>query len=160
MANKRFDDNPALAEYAGTEVIPLQSVDGGTDTEENPVAPGDDAKISLLRAAGLMLTAVAVDSGVATINCGNGLRRRHELTLTGNVTLAIDNVAPEGYATEGEVCIKQDATGGRTVTFPSSWKPIGGSDTAVASAATAVTWLSFVTYDGGTTVSYAMQERG
>ncbi|WP_019399102.1 hypothetical protein [Pseudoxanthomonas sp. GW2] len=160
MTTKRFDDNPALKAYAGTEVIPLQALDGGTDTDDNPVAVGDDAKISLRDLAGLKIHAVSVASGTATINCGHGLARRHTLSLTGNVTMALADCAPSGYATEGEVRIVQDATGSRTVTFPAGWKPLGGSDTAVASAAGAVTWLTFVSYDGGTTVSYAMQERG
>lgn len=157
---KRFDDNPELQAYTGTEVIPMQSVDGGTDTDDNPVAAGNDAKISLRDLAGLKIHTVAVASGTATINCGHGLARRHTLSLTGNVTMALADCAPSGYATEGEVRIVQDATGGHTVTFPAGWKPLGGSDTAVDSAANAVTWLTFVSYDGGTTVSYAMQERG
>ena len=160
MTTKRFDDNPALKAYAGTEVIPLQALAGGTDTDDNTVAAGDDAKISLRELAGLKIHTVAVSSGTATIDCGHGLARRHTLALTGNVTLTLSNPAPSGYATEGEVRIVQDATGSRTLTLPAGWKPLGGSDTAVASAAGAVTWLSFVSYDGGTTVSYAMQERG
>lgn len=160
MTTKRFDDNPALKAYAGTEVIPLQALDGGIDTTDNPVAAGDDAKISLLDLLGLKVRAVAVADGTAIISCGNGLYRHHKLDLVGNVTLALADVAPAGYATEGEVRIVQDATGSHTVTFPTGWKPVGGSDTAVASAANAVTWLTFVSYDGGTTVSYAMQERG
>lgn len=160
MTTKRFDDNPALKAYAGSEVIPLQALAGGTDTDDNAVAAGDDGKISLRDLAGLKIHAVAVSGGAATVNCGHGLARRHTLSLTGNVTLALADCAPSGYATEGEVRIVQDATGGHTPTFPAEWKPLGGSDTVVASAAGAVTWLTFVSYDGGTTVSYAMQERG
>ncbi|WP_282266480.1 hypothetical protein [Stenotrophomonas sp. PS02298] len=158
MTTKRFDDNPALKAYAGTEVIPLQALDGGTDTADSAVAAGDDAKISLRDLAGLKINTVPVSSGTATINCGHGLSRRHQLSLTGTVSLTLANAAPSGYATEGELRIVQDATGSRTVTFPAGWKPLGGSDTTVASAANAVTWLTFVSYDGGATVSYAMQE--
>lgn len=160
MTTKRFDDNPALKAYAGTEVIPLQALDGGTDTDDNAVAAGEDAKISLLDLAGLKISTVAVSGGTATINCSHGLARRHVLSLTGNVTLALATTAQSGYATEGEVRIGQDVTGGHTVAFPAGWKPLGGSDIAVAGAANAVTWLSYVSYDGGASVSYAMQERG
>lgn len=160
MSTKRFDDNPALKSYIGSEVIPLQAMAGGTDTDDNAVAAGDDAKISLRDLAGLKIHAVAVASGTATINCRHGLARRHTLSLTGNVSLALADCAPSGYATEGEVRIVQDATGSHAATIPSNWKPIGGSDTAIASAADAVTWLTYVSYDGGATVSYAMQERG
>lgn len=158
--SKRFDDNPALKSYTGTEVIPMQSKSGGTATDDSPVAVDDDVKITLLDAAGLKVHTAVVDAGVATLNCGNGLHRRHQVpALTGNVTLAVSNLAPAGYATDGEVRIVQDATGGRTVAFPANWKPIGGSDTAVNGAANSVTWLSFVSYDG-VNFSYAMQERG
>lgn len=157
--SKRFDDNPALKSYTGTEVIPMQSKAGGTATDDSPVAVDDDVKITLLDAAGLKVHTVAVAAGVGTIDCGNGLARRHQLSLSGNVTLALSNLAPTGYATDGEVRIVQDVAGGHGVTFPAGWAPIGGSDTAVASGPNAVTWLSFVTYDG-TSVSYAMQERG
>lgn len=160
MTTKRFDDNPALKAYTGTEVIPMQSKAGGTATDDTPVAVDDDVKISLLELAGLKVHAAVVASGVATLNCGGGLHRRHQIpALTGNITLALSNLAPAGYATEGEARIVQDATGGRTVTLPAGWKPIGGSDTAVAGGANAVTWISFVSYDG-VNFSYAMQERG
>jgi len=157
---KRFDDNPALKSYTGTEVIPMQSKAGGTATDDSPVAVDDDVKITLLDAAGLKVHTAVVADGVATLNCGNGLHRRHQVpALTGNVTLALSNLAPAGYATDGEGRIVQDATGSRTLAFPENWKPIGGSDTAIASAPNAVTWLSFVSYDG-VNFSYAMQERG
>lgn len=158
--SKRFDDNPALKVYSGLEVIPMQAKEGGTSTDDNPVAPDDDCKITLLEAIGLKIGTVAIASGTATIDAGNGIARRHQLVLTGNVTIALANPAPAGFATEGEVLILQDATGSRTVTFPSNWKPIGSSDTSVATPANAATWLTFVSYDGGTNVSYAMQERG
>lgn len=157
--SKRFDDNPALKVYTGTEVIPMQSKAGGTATDDSPVAVDDDVKITLLDAAGLKVHTAVVAAGVATLNCGNGLHRRHQLSLSGNVTLALSNLAPTGYATDGEVRIVQGAAGGHGVTLPAGWSPIGGSDTAVASGPNAVTWLSFVSYDG-VNFSYAMQERG
>lgn len=160
MATKRFDENPALKVYAGTEVIPMQSKAGGTATDDSSVAVDDDVKITLLDAAGLKVHTAVVSAGVATLNCGNGLNRRHQVpVLTGNVTLALSNLAPDGYATDGEARIVQDATGGHSVTLPANWRPIGGSDTAVAIGPSAVTWLSFVSYDG-VNFSYAMQERG
>lgn len=49
MATKRFGDNPELQEYLGTEVIPMQSVDGGTALDSTPVAAGDDVMITVER---------------------------------------------------------------------------------------------------------------
>lgn len=49
MATKRFDDNPELEAYAGTEVIPMQSKDAGTAPDSTLVAADDDVKITLSR---------------------------------------------------------------------------------------------------------------
>lgn len=160
MSDKRFSDNPKLTALAGTEVIPATSVDGGTDTSSNPVAAGTDIAIPVLQL--LLRTSkvhvVAVAASIATVDCGSGLNRNHRLQLTGDVTLALSNLAPAGYATEGEIRIVQDGTGNRALVLPATFKPLGGSDTTVASAAGAVTVLSYKTLNDGTTVEYAMQE--
>lgn len=160
MTTKRFTDNPQLAALAGTEILPGTSVDNGTDTASNPVAAGTDVGIPVrqLLNLGLKVHAVALSGGTATVDCGSGLYRNHTLTLTANATLALSNLAPAGYATEGEIRIMQDATGGWTLTLPTAFKVLGGSDTAVASGASKVTVLSFKTLNDGTTVEYAMQE--
>ncbi|MGB3393258.1 MAG: hypothetical protein WA956_05540 [Stenotrophomonas sp.] len=160
MAEKRFPNNPRLAALAGTEVIPATSIDGGTDTASNPVAAGTDIKIPLLQ---LLLVAsrvhaVAIADDIATVDCGGGINRNHRLSLSGNATLALANLAPAGYATEGEIHIVQVAPGGFTLALPSEFQALGGSDTAVAADAGAVTILSFKTFTDGATVEYAMQE--
>lgn len=100
----------------------------------------------------------ALTSGTTvTVDCSLG--RNFTLTLGHNVgTLTLSNLAGSGYATEIEIEIKQDGTGGRTFALPASFKALGGSDTAIASAANAVTVLSAKTFDNGTTWRYAMQE--
>jgi len=143
---------------AGTEVIPATSVAGGTDAASNPVAAGTDIKIPVRQMLGMKVHAVAIVGGVATVDCGAGLHRNHTILLDSSATLELSNLAPAGYATEGEIRIAQDATGARTLALPASFKPLGGSDTAVKSAANGVTVLSFKTFNGGTTVEYAMQE--
>lgn len=158
MATKRIDANPQLAALAGTEVILATSVAGGTDTASNPVAAGSDIKITVQQLLGMKVHSVVLSSGVATVDCGHGLHRNHTLTLTGNATLALSNLAPAGCATEGEIRIVQDATGSRTLALPASFKPLGGSDTTVKSAAGGVTILSYKTLNDGATVEYAMQE--
>lgn len=101
---------------------------------------------------------VSVVAGTASVDCLSGTRKHFTLSLTGNTTLALISPAPTGYPTEFEVRITN--TGSFSLTLPSGWKPLGGSDTAVAQGSGAVTRLSVVTYDGGTTAEYAMQERG
>lgn len=104
------------------------------------------------------ITAVTISGGNATLNCAGGSVKNFTLTMTANATLAVSNLAGAGKATEFEIEIKQDGTGSRTLTLPSSFKALGGSDTAIASAANAVTVLSAKTFDNGTTWRYAMQE--
>ena len=155
---KRFGDNPQLKALKGTEIIPAQAPNGGTDTSGAEVAAGDDISIKLLDLMGLRVNTVTIAGGVATVDCGYGMVRNHVLTLTGNATLVLSNLASAGYATEGEIRITQDGTGSRTLTLPAHSKALGGSDTAVASAAGRVTVLSFKTVNDGESVEYAMQE--
>lgn len=101
----------------------------------------------------------ALTSGTTvTIDCSLG--KNFTLTLGHNVgTVTITNLAGSGFVTEIELEIKQPASGGPyTFALPASFKALGGSDTAIASAANAVTVLSAKTFDNGTTFRYAMQE--
>lgn len=103
------------------------------------------------------VNALTNSSGTVTVDCSLG--RDFTITLGANVTtLTMSNLAGAGFATEVEIEIKQDGTGSRTFALPASFKALGGSDTAIASAANAVTVLSAKTFDNGTTWRYAMQE--
>lgn len=104
-----------------------------------------------------VVSALSNVAGTVTVDCSLG--EKFTLTLGANVTtLTLTNLMGAGVATEVEIEIKQDATGGRTFALPASFKALGGSDTAIALAANAVTVLSAVTFDNGTTWRYAMQE--
>lgn len=108
-------------------------------------------------AASEPVSALTNSSGTVTVNCSLG--KNFTITLAANVTtLSLTNLNGSGFVTELEVEIKQDATGSRTFALPASFKALGGSDTAIASAANAVTVLSAKTWDNGTTWRYAMQE--
>ncbi len=103
------------------------------------------------------VTALSIVSGEVTIDCSLG--KSFTLALTANVTtVTLTNLAGAGRATEIEIQITQDGTGGRTFAMPAAFKALGGSDTAIASAANAVTVISAKTFDNGTTWRYAMQE--
>lgn len=104
------------------------------------------------------ITAATITSGTVTLNCNGGRVRNFTIAMTANATLAVSSLAGAGRVTEFECQITQDATGSRTLTLPSSFKPIGGSDTAISAAANTVTILSAKTFDNGTTWRYAMQE--
>jgi hypothetical protein len=116
-----------------------------------------DEVVSSTSIPGYPVNALTNSAGTVTVNCSLG--RDFTLTLAANVTtLTLSNLAGAGNVTEIEIEIKQDATGGRTFAIPASFKAIGASDTAVASAANAVTILSAKTFDNGTTWRYVMQE--
>ena len=91
----------------------------------------------------------ATATGAVTVNLSNG--NLHHLTLTGNVTLTLSG------ATNGRVCsltllITQDATGGRSITWPASvkWLPAGSAPSFTTTASTR-SIVELFTIDGGTT---------
>jgi hypothetical protein len=101
------------------------------------------------------VTALSIASGVVAVDCSLG--DYFTLSLTANVTsITFSNVPASGIGCTLCIDIKQDATGSRTVTLPSSFKAIGSSDTAVQSAANAKTRVVVSTLDGGTTWPYSM----
>lgn len=103
------------------------------------------------------VTALTISAGVVNIDLSLG--QNFTLALTANVTsITFSNLPGSGFAGEFELQITQDATGSRTLALPASFKALGGSDTAIASLANAVTLLSVKTFDNGTTWRYAMQE--
>ena len=105
-------------------------------------------------------TVQAATSSAGTLTLDFALKRKavFTTTLTENVsTLTLANLSSTGFL-EYEIHITQDATGGRTFAMPASHKALGGSDTAIASAANAVTVLAASSVNGGTTWRYAMQE--
>lgn len=104
------------------------------------------------------VTAITISGGTANVDCGGGIIKNFTLSMTSNATLSVLNLSGAGKVTEFEMEIKQDATGTRTLALPSTFKALGGSDTAIASAANSVTILSAKTFDNGATWRYAMQE--
>lgn len=98
-------------------------------------------------------------SGTVTLNFSGKSRYVGAITLTANVTtLAFSNLPGAGKFAEYELHITQDGSGGHTFALPASHRALGGSDTAIAAAANAVTVLTASTVDNGTTWRYAMQE--
>lgn len=98
-------------------------------------------------------------SGTVTLDFASKSRYAGAITLGANVTtLAFSNLPGSGKFAEYELHITQDGTGSRTFAIPASHKALGGSDTAIASAANAVTVLTASTVNNGTAWRYAMQE--
>lgn len=107
---------------------------------------------------GSTVTALTIASGVVNIDCSLG--DYFTLTINANVTsLTFSNLPASGTGRTLSVTITQDGTGSRTFALPASFKAITGSDTAIQSAASAVTKLSIESVDAGTTWAYAMKGR-
>ena len=73
-----------------------------------------------------------------------------EQTLTGNTTFAFSNPPANTRVFSFTIITKQDATGGRTITWPSTKKFSGGVTPPPTTTANAVDVWSIMTYDGGT----------
>jgi hypothetical protein len=71
----------------------------------------------------------------------------HKITLTGNPTLTFSNPPTSGTQMEFEIEFVQDATGGRTVTWPASVV----ETVTISTAASTTTIITVRTNDGGTT---------
>jgi len=95
------------------------------------------------------VTALTNSSGTVAVNCALG--DYFTLSLTANFTsLTFSNLPASGKAQTIMVEIKQDATGSRTATWPSSFK-WSGSAPALSTAANSVDVLAITTFDQGTT---------
>lgn len=85
-----------------------------------------------------------------TVDLSKGMN--HIVTLTANTTLAITNVdqAPNRVSTVNLV-IKQDATGGRTIGWPTGTKWPNGVAPVLTTTANATNVVTLMTTDAGTT---------
>ena len=80
-------------------------------------------------------------------------------TLTGNITNIVPtNPPPSGQLGWLTLELKQDATGGRTITTPASWKTEDGAGLVIDTSPNAVNIINIWTRDGGTTY-YATTQR-
>lgn len=132
-----------------------------------PTLPGDAVPVANVTLTGAVWTLDAVltapplfqsrlgepvspnPAATGTVNLALGVSRFYALTLTGNTVLTLSGPPPQGG--DFRLLVKQDATGGRTLTFPASVKWPGGTVPTLGGAANAVSLLQFVTADGGAT---------
>lgn len=80
----------------------------------------------------------------------------HKITLTGNPTLTFSNPPSSGTQIEFEIEFVQDATGGRTVTWPATV----AETVTISSTASTTTIITVRTNDGGTTYNAIPALRG
>lgn len=103
----------------------------------------------LLSAAGAWSAANPVDlgsqaAGTITLDCNTALN--FKWTQAGNQTIAVPTGIKNGQV--GTLTITQDATGGRTLSFNASWKPIGGTMPLWNAVAGSVNYISFINVPG------------
>ncbi len=88
-------------------------------------------------------------SGSVTLNLNNA--NVFELEMDQDTTLIFSNPPASGNAGSFTLVLKQDSTGGWTVTFPASVDWEAGSQPTLSDAANLIDIMSFLTIDGGTT---------
>jgi hypothetical protein len=153
MADLKISDLSAAAALTDVDLAELEQPGEAAGTRSRKIT------LALLRRRMQLedVNALTNTAGTVTVDCSLG--RNFTITLAANVTtLTLSNLAGSGFATEIEIEIKQNGTGGYTFALHAAFKALGESDTAIAAAANAVTVLSAKTFDNGTTWRYAMQE--
>lgn len=75
----------------------------------------------------------------------------HDVTLSANATFTFSNPPASGKGGSFTLILRQDGTGGRTVTWPASVDWAGGAAPTLTTAASSVDILTFMTVNGGTT---------
>lgn len=90
----------------------------------------------------------AASGAAATINIESG--NVHQVTLTDDCTFTFSNPPSSGKAGSFTLILKQDATGGRSITWPSSVKWSGSSAPTLTTSSNSVDILTFMTTDAGT----------
>jgi hypothetical protein len=122
---------------------------GGITTHAANVAMGNNFIIApVLQAYSERLTALGSVTGAIGLDLS--VSNFFTLTATGNITFSYSN-APSGRVFAFTIVFAQDATGGRTITWPSGTKWPGGSVPPATTTANAIDIWSVMTYDGGTT---------
>lgn len=128
--------NPATGNFLGYST--------GTAKWQNATLTGYAA---LVNGGGQETVSTLSATGSTTLDLANG--NIFNVTLTGDTTFIFTG-ATSGKACSFALYRKQDSTGSRTVTWPSSVKWSGGAPT-LTTTASSVDILVFETIDGGTT---------
>jgi hypothetical protein len=93
-------------------------------------------------------TAPGISSGILTLDFETG--NVFDVVLTQDVgSLILAHPPAAGRAGSCSIILRQDATGGRTLTWPASVKWAGGSPPPITSAADAIDVYALITRDGG-----------
>lgn len=95
------------------------------------------------------VTIVASSGATQTLTLPSSALATYDLTLTANCTLSFTG-AVSGLASTLTVVVRQDATGGRTLTYPGTVTWAGGAPRFLSTAANSVDIIGFISTNGGT----------
>ena len=122
----------------------------GTSWTTKTLAYTDGATLSNLTLNSYSENKVTNSSATGTVTLDLSTSNVFQVTLTGNTTFAFSNPPANTKVFSFTIIATQDATGGRTITWPTSKKFAGGVTPPPTTAANAVDVWSVMTYDGGT----------
>lgn len=145
-------DNSIKLGRAGTGALTWNSnfaVTGTTTLSANLIMANNNITNPVL--TGYTEAEVANTSATGTWTMDCTAANFFDLTLTGNITISPSNVPPSTRMWAGTIVAKQDATGGRTITWPTGTKWPGGVVPPATTTANAIDIWSLMTYDGGST---------
>ena len=121
---------------------------GGLTTHTANIAMANNyVTAPALKAYSEFLSTNAASTGATTLDLSTS--NFFNLTLTGNVTFTFSN-APSGRVFAFTIVAKQDATGGRTITWPVAKIYAGGVAPPATTTANALDIWNILTYDAGT----------
>lgn len=144
-------DNSIKLGRAGTGALTWNSnfaVTGTTTLSANLIMANNNITNPVLTGYTEAEVANTATTGTWTMDCTAA--NFFELTLTGSITISPSNVPPSTRMWAGTIVAKQDATGGRTITWPTGTKWPGGVVPPATTTANAIDIWSLMTYDGGT----------
>jgi len=133
----------------GIVLVPMVSLAGGAfyiDSSTGYVGIGNTTPASPLDVLGAMYSRLVTDSDSSSVTVDWNTGNVHSIKLNTSATaLTFSNGQAGG---KYDLILAQDATGGRTVTWPAAVKWNDGSTPTITTTANSTTTLSFL-YDGG-----------
>lgn len=124
-------------------------VNGATNLNGTVTMADNTLERPLLKDYAETLTTVAATGATETLDLESG--NVFDITLDASCTLTFSNPPASGRAGSFTLIVRQNGTGGWTLTYPASVKWAGGTPPTLSTAASAIDILSFVTVNGGTT---------
>ena len=96
-------------------------------------------------------TVVTNNNASGTITLDMGINNFFNITLSGNITIALSNTSLTTRTYTAVIAIKQKSTGGLTVTWPNNCNTPGNTIFTQSTVGNAVDVYTVFTYDGGST---------